>query len=582
MDGELAERLTRIGRDIQEAATLAAAGARPPQIDSLAAAAAFKTLADALSGDPKVLETAHKALNARQMETLRSLTAGEAFETTDEDKRFTASDWNENPFFDYVRRMYMETSKWALSLVDTAPGLSDMERKKARFFMRQALAALSPSNSLSLNPRAMNAFVGSSGATLEAGIQRFKDEMTDANGRMSPKHTPDGAFVVGRDLALSPGQIVMRNQLIELIRFTPTTDRVHERPLLIFPPWINKYYVLDLQPGRSLVEWLVGQGFTVYVASWRNGDAEIAAFDWDDYVRLGALAALDCVSEAHDAPVNGVGYCVGGTLLATLGAYLHHQKDERLASVSLLAAQIDFADPGDLGLLVDVAAIADMQQVIAENGGFMPGEAMIDAFNLLRPEDLIWKYVEESYLLGKAPDAFDVLFWNSDQTNIPGRLHLQYLRRLYLENAFSAGHFEVLGTRVSAQDVQLPAFVHAAMSDHISPLPSVYRGARALGGDVRFVISGSGHIGGVVNPPATQKYEYWTGASPSEYADAEDWIANAKSAPGSWWPVWSDWLKTRSGALMPPPEPIADAPPAPGSYVLETLEDVRGKWTVSN
>jgi polyhydroxyalkanoate synthase len=329
--------------------------------------------------------------------------------------------------------------------------------------------------------------------------------------------------------------------------------------------------VLDLTPANSLVAWLRDQGFTVYMVSWRSADEEIRDFGWDDYLRLGARAALDLVHEVHGARVHVAGYCVGGALGAVLAARLAEEGDDRLASLSLLAAQTDFSEPGDLGLFIDEASLKGMEQLIAGAGGIMPGEAMRDAFNLLRPEDLIWRYVEERYLLGEPPKPFDLLYWNSDQTHLPGPLHLTSLRRLYLENALARGAFMAEGRPVSLSAISVPAFIHAARKDHISPFSSVYKGVHLMGGDVTFLLADSGHIAGVVNPPAAGKYRYWVADSlpPGHQA----WMAAASEHPGSWWPVWAQWLEARSGGRTSPPPPVAGAAPAPGDYVRTGLAD---------
>jgi len=350
---------------------------------------------------------------------------------------------------------------------------------------------------------------------------------------------------------------------------------VYAAPLMILPPWINKYYVLDLTPQNSLVAWLRDQGFTVYMVSWRSADAETAGFGWDDYLRLGARASLDWIHAAHNVPVNAAGYCVGGALLSILAARMSEEEDDRLASISLLAAQTDFSEPGDLGLFIDSKSLAGIAELIGESGGIMPGESMRDAFNLLRPEDLIWRYVEQRYLMGEDPRAFDLLYWNSDQTNLPGKLHLESLNRLYNHNALAKGAFEVEGTGVSLGSIEIPSFIHAARKDHISPFPSVYKGVHLFGGDVTFLLADSGHIAGVVNPPASGKYRYWTrDALPTQ---PESWLEGAAEHPGSWWPVWADWLAEHSGEAVDPPAPLDEAPPAPGDYVRETLDSIRAK-----
>jgi polyhydroxyalkanoate synthase len=344
---------------------------------------------------------------------------------------------------------------------------------------------------------------------------------------------------------------------------------------LILPPWINKYYVLDLRAENSLAAWLRDQGFTVYMVSWRSADETVKDFGWSDYYRLGASAALDEVRQRTGAAPHLAGYCVGGALAAVLAARLAAQSQEAVASLTLMAAQMDFSEPGDLGLFIDDSTLPYIRRTIEEAGGVMPGEAMRDAFNLLRPEELIWRHVEERYLLGEAPRAFDLLYWNADQTNLPGPLHMESLLRLYIDNALAKGAFEVDGATVRLDAITAPVFLHAARRDHISPFASVYKGAKLFGGPVEFVLADSGHIAGVVNPPATGKYRYWT--NPEAAPDASAWLAGASEHAGSWWPLWADWLKQRSGNRTAPPPPVDGAPPAPGDYVRDTLASIRAR-----
>ena len=401
-------------------------------------------------------------------------------------------------------------------------------KRRAAFFIRQATAAMAPSNLLMGNPKALKALFDSDGQSIQKGFKQLQDDFDAGHGRINVTQSDPDAFELGVSLAVTPGEVVFRNPLIELIRYHATTPTVRTSPVLIFPPWINKYYVLDLTPANSLVAWLRDQGFTVYMVSWRSADAETKDFDWDDYLKLGGRAALDWAHGKHKAPVNIAGYCVGGALASIMAARLAQEGDDRIASLSLLAAQTDFSEPGDLGLFIDENSIGGIAQMIDDAGGVMPGEAMRDAFNLLRPEDLIWRYVEERYLLGKEAKAFDLLYWNSDQTNLPGPLHLASLKRLYLDNALARGGFVVEGKAIDLKAIKAPVFIHAARKDHISPFASVYKGVGLFGGDVTFLLADSGHIAGVVNPPASNKYRYWTGANHPPKPD--NWLAYASRA----------------------------------------------------
>jgi polyhydroxyalkanoate synthase subunit PhaC len=467
------------------------------------------------------------------------------------------------------------SSGWAENLAWNAPGMTDLDRRRAAFFIRQATAAMAPSNMLAANPKALKALFETSGESIRKGLSQLQADFDAGGGRVAVTQTDPDAFDLGVTLASTPGEIVLKNPLIELIRYFPTTRKVRQSPILIFPPWINKYYVLDLTPQNSLVAWLRDQGFTVYIVSWRSADDETKDYGWDDYVRLAGRAALDFVHGQHNAPVNVAGYCVGGALASILSARLAEENDDRLGSLSLLAAQTDFRDPGDLGLFIDATTLPGIARIIDEAGGVMPGEAMRDAFNLLRPEDLIWRYVEQRYLMGEDPRAFDLLYWNGDQTNLPGPLHLESLQRLYIENALANGAFIIDGKPVDLSKIAIPSFVHAARKDHISPFPSVYKGVRVLGGETCFILADSGHIAGVVNPPSANRYRYWT--RPDHPATAEGWLAGADETPGSWWPLWADWLHAKSGNEVAPPKRLKGAVAAPGEYIHETLTSIKEK-----
>ena len=570
----LGQRIADLSQELSLITQLAGA-AGPRKLELEAAAAAFKSLSEAYAREPAAYSDAQLDLFGRQSDMIQQMAQGAPSPEADADARFNDPAWRENPFFDFVRRAFLATSDWTEHLAWNAPGLSEIERRRAAFFIRQATAAMAPSNLLTANPRALKALFDSDGQSVQRGFTNLQTDFDAGGGRLSIAQSDASAFTPGDNLAITPGEIVLTTPLIELIRYFPSTKTVRERPLLIFPPWINKYYVLDLTPKNSLVAWLRDQGFTVYMVSWRSADDETSGYDWDDYLREGGRAALDWVHAAHKTPVNAAGYCVGGALLSMMAARLSEEKDERLASISLLAAQTDFSEPGDLGLFVDQASLAGIGQLIDEHGGVMPGEAMRDAFNLLRPEDLIWRYVEERYLLGQPAKPFDLLYWNSDQTNLPGPLHLASLKRLYIDNALAKGEFVVEDKPIDLGAIAIPSFVHAARKDHISPFPSVYKGTTILGGEVTFILADSGHIAGVVNPPAANKYRYWTGEAHPPTAEA--WLAGATEHAGSWWPLWAEWLLERSGGEAAAPKKIKGAAPAPGNYVRETLDSIAAR-----
>lgn len=573
----LGARIADLSRELSEITRLSGT-AGPRKLELEAASSAFKSLTEAYAAKPESFNEAQLDLFSRQTATLQEMSAGMPSMTADADPRFADPAWRENPFFDFMRRTFLASSQWAENLAWNAPELSETERRRAAFFIRQATAAMSPSNMLLGNPKALKALFESDGQSIQKGFAQLQDDFNTGGGRLSVTQSDASAFEPGVNLAITPGQVVLTNPLIELLRYKPTTKTIHQSPVLIFPPWINKYYVLDLTPANSLVAWLRDQGFTVYMVSWRSADDTTNDFGWDEYLKLGGRAALDWVHAKHKAPVNVAGYCVGGALASMLAARLSDQNDDRMASLTLLAAQTDFSEPGDLGLFIDDKSIGGIEQMIKDAGGVMPGEAMRDAFNLLRPEDLIWRYVEDRYLLGHEAKPFDLLYWNSDQTNLPGPLHVSSLRRLYLENALATGAFEVEGARINLQSVRTPTFIHAARKDHISPFASVYKGVKLFPGDVTFVLADSGHIAGVVNPPAANKYRYWVSDILPPTSDG--WMSYAKEHPGSWWPLWAEWLKTRSGGQVAPPRAVKGAAPAPGSYVRETLDSIRQKRTL--
>ncbi len=573
--GQLGQKIADLSRDLADLTRLAGQQMAPRQMETEAANTALRALLTAYANAPNALQEAQLDLFNRQSAALQQLAMGAPTPDAEADSRFADPAWGENPFFDFMRRLYLATAAWAENLAWNAPGLPDRDRRRAAFFIRQAMSSAAPSNLLMANPRALKAMFDTSGESVRRGLAHLQSDLDAGGGRLSVTQTDPTAFELGVTLATTPGDVVLRNSLIELIRYAAVTPTVSAAPLLIFPPWINKYYVLDLTRQNSMVAWLRDQGFTVYMVSWRSADEETRNFGWDDYVRLGGRAALDFVSAQHRTPVNVAGYCVGGALASALAARLAEDGDHRINSLTLMAAQTDFSDPGDLGLFMDEDALPGVARLIEDSGGVMPGEAMRDAFNLLRPEDLIWRYVEERYLLGENPRAFDLLYWNADQTNLPGPLHLESLRRLYIENALATGSFLVDGRPVNLANVTAPVFLHAARKDHISPFASVHKGVKLFGGDVTFLLADSGHIAGVVNPPAANRYRYWT--RPDHAETPEGWLAGADETPGSWWPVWVGWLKSRSGDQVAPPRSVAGAPAAPGAYVRETLSSIREK-----
>jgi polyhydroxyalkanoate synthase subunit PhaC len=486
------------------------------------------------------------------------------------DKRFADPEWSTNQFFDFLKQGYLLTVQWANRLVRDAEGLDPHTQQKADFYMRQIANAIAPSNFVLTNPELLRETLSSNAENLVRGMHMLAEDIQAGKGNLKIRQSDVAGFEVGRNLALTPGKVIFENALMQLIQYAPTTDTVLERPLLIVPPWINKFYILDLTPEKSFIRWCVAQGVTVFVVSWVNPDSNLAEKSFEDYMRDGPLAALDAIGQATGArQVNTIGYCVGGTLLATTLAYMATKGDERIASATFFAAQVDFTHAGDLKVFVDEAQIAAREREMDERG-YLEGKKMANAFNLLRSNDLIWPYVINNYLKGKEPAPFDLLYWNADATRMPKANHSFYLRNCYLENRLSKGDMVVGGKKLDLKSVKVPIYNLAAREDHIAPARSVMLGSKFFGGPVRFVLAGSGHIAGVVNPPDKMKYQYWTGPRPSS-ANLDAWLARAKEHAGSWWPDWFDWIKKQDPAEVPARTPgggkVIPIEDAPGSYV---------------
>jgi polyhydroxyalkanoate synthase len=484
------------------------------------------------------------------------------------DKRFRDIEWRTNPGFSLMRETYLATAQWITGLIENAD-LDEASKRKAAFFVKQAVDAASPSNFLFTNPAALRATLMSDGENLLRGVENFTRDIKRGKGMLAIRQTDLDAFKVGVNIATTPGKVVYRNRLIELLQYTPTTPTVLKTPLLIFPPWINKFYIMDLQPKNSLIKWLVAQGHTVFVASWVNPDAELAALTFEDYMRDGIFAAVDAVEKATDHHrVNAVGYCIGGTLLAATLAYMARKKDARIQSATFFAAQTDFKLAGELLVFADDPSVEYVEERIEAKGGFLDAQAMADTFNSLRANDLIWNYVVENYYMGNNPAPFDLLFWNSDQTRMPRALHMFYLRRMYQDNALAEGELTLLGEPISLANVKIPIFMQSSKEDHIAPFASVYRGAKCFGGKVQFMMAGSGHIAGVINHPDAKKYQHWVNERLPD--TVEEWQDGAVEHPGSWWPHWHAWLAKMSGPMIPARQP--------GDGELEVLGDAPGTY----
>ncbi len=486
------------------------------------------------------------------------------------DRRFSDPEWQSNPLFDVIKQSYLLSSNWLNELVSSVEDVEPLTKRRAEFFMKMMTDAFSPSNFLISNPAALREAVETRGESLVRGMENFAADLERGGGSLQITQTDTCKFEVGVNVATAPGKVVFRNELLELLQFSPTTESVSDVPLLIFPPWINKYYILDLRPENSMIRWLTGQGFTVFVASWVNPDGNQAEKAFEDYMLEGVQAAVTAVLKQTGAKtVNAVGYCIAGTLLSCTLAYMAAKGDDRISSATFFAAQQDFSESGDLRLFTDEDWLRVIEVSMDNAGGFLPGRVMSDTFNALRANDLVWGFFISNYLLGKEPRPFDLLFWNADQTRMPKKLHMEYLRRFYQENALSKGELELAGVRLDLKKVKTPIYAMASKEDHIAPFRSVYRGTSLFGGPVTFVLAGSGHIAGVINAPVAVKYQHWL--HDARPATPDEWVAAANEHPGSWWPHWAAWLKQRSGAQVPardpakgPLKPIEDAP---GAYV---------------
>jgi polyhydroxyalkanoate synthase len=490
------------------------------------------------------------------------------------DKRFTDKDWQQNTIFDFLKQFYLLSARWAGDLVEEAQGLDDHTRHKARFYVDQISNAVSPSNFALTNPEVLRATLASNGANLIEGLKNLEEDLKAGQGRLRIKQTDLSAFELGKNVATTPGKVVFQNDTFQLIQYTPTTDKVFEIPLLIVPPWINKFYILDLNPKKSFVRWATEQGFTVFVVSWVNPDERHGHKSFADYMRDGFIAALDQAQAATQIPkVNVIGYCVGGSLVAAGLGYLAAKGDERVNAVTFFTTQVDFEKAGDLRVFVDKEQI-EWAEGRMKDKGYLAGRHLADAFNLLRSNDLIWSYVVNNYMLGKDPMPFDLLYWNSDSTRMPAGVHSQYLRECYLNNRLAKAQMTLDGVRIDLKKVKLPIYNLAAREDHIAPLPSVFRLGQNFGSETRLVVAGSGHIAGVVNPPEAQKYQYWTNDKGA--ATLEEWLAGATEHKGSWWPDWVNWMTPKSGkkvkARVPGEGKLKAIEDAPGSYVLVKAE----------
>ncbi len=493
-----------------------------------------------------------------------------AIEPPPRDKRFQDPEWKSNQFFDFILQLYLLTSKWAQELVRSAEGIDPHTRKKAEFYVQQITNALAPSNFVLTNPEVLRATVESNGDNLVRGMKMLAEDIEAGHGTLRIRQSDPTNLEVGVNMATTPGKVIYQNELMQLIQYSPTTENVLRTPLLIVPPWINKFYILDLRPEKSYIKWCVDQGITVFVISWVNPDKELGKKTWADYMTEGPLTAMDVIEKVTgEMKVHAAGYCVGGTLLASTLAYLAEKRRQRVTSATFFAAQVDFTHAGDLLVFVDEGQISALERDMQQSG-VLEGSKMAMAFNMLRSNDLIWSYVVNNYLKGQPPSSFDLLHWNSDATRMPASNHSYYLRNCYLENRLSTGTMVLDNTLLDLSKVKVPVYNLATREDHIAPAESVLYGSQFFGGPVKYVLSGSGHIAGVVNPPTANKYQYWTNDNIKDIKLA-DWLKNAQEHKGSWWPDWHQWLENLDSERVaaravgrPEMPPLEDAP---GSYV---------------
>ncbi len=558
-----------------------ASGEDPGPLDPLNVSGAFFALLKAMGTDRETVMETQLQLWRDWMglweRTARRMLGGQSvapvISPAPGDRRFRDTEWQQNEIFDFIKQSYLLAANAMQGMVANLHDIPDRERRRVEFYTRQFADAFAPTNFLLTNPEVMRATLASNGENLVKGLENLIADIERGHGELSIRQSADG-FVIGENIATAPGKVVFRNRLIELLQFDPATEQVYERPLLIFPPWINKFYILDLRPENSFIRWLVGQGYTVFVVSWANPDSDLAQMGFEDYMREGIFAALDAVKEATGVEdPNCVGYCIGGTLLAATLAYMAAKKDPeygsgRIHSATFWAAQVDFSEAGDLSVFVDEAQLGALEQQMKESGGVLDGSKMAGTFNMLRANDLIWSFVINNYMLGKTPMPFDLLYWNSDTTRMPEKLHLSYLRQCYKDNALALGKMLLGGVKLDLSKVKQPVYLQSAKEDHIAPANSVFKATKLFGGPVRFIVAGSGHIAGVINPPAAKKYQYWT--NEKKAGDLEAWRARATEHPGSWWTDWDKWLSRLSGEKIPARKP--------GDGKLKVLGDAPGEY----
>ncbi len=558
-------------------------GVTPPQ-DELGVAQAFMDMMAKMLANPYQLAQAqmnlvwdyfslwqHSMLRFMGMQTPPVATPPKG------DKRFKDEQWEEHFLFDFIKQSYLITARHIHDSVCCVKGLDTHTQEKVNFFTRQFIDAMSPSNFVHTNPEVFRETVKSHGQNLLKGFNNLLRDIEDGDGQLRVRMTDTTAFELGKNVATTPGKVIFQNDLIQLLQFTPTTKTNFKRPLLIVPPWINKYYILDLRDKNSYIKWATDQGHSVFVISWVNPDERLAQKSFEDYLTEACMTAVDKVCEqTGEKEINAAGYCLGGTLLGTTAAYMAAKKDKRIASVTFFTTMLDFSIPGELGVFIDEKQVASLEEKMKERG-YLEGTEMAGTFNMLRANDLIWSFVVNNYLMGKDPFPFDLLYWNSDSTRMPAAMHSFYLRNMYMQNRLKEpGGIVLDGVEIDLSKIKIPAYFISTIEDHIAPWKSTYLGARLFGGPTRFVLGGSGHIAGIVNPPAANKYGYWVNPGKTLPADADQWFEGAQQNPGSWWTDWQAWLTAQNDDMVPARDPakgkLKVLEDAPGSYVKFRLD----------
>ncbi len=575
---DVAERGHRIVTDFLNRQTLAAGENGAPGPDPMQLGSAFLEMAARLAANPARLMQAQMGFWQDYL-TLWQNTARRIWGVDDvrpviaedsKDKRFKDDAWRENEVFDFIKQSYLLSARYFTNVVNSADDMSPKTAQKVDFYTRQFVDAMSPSNFLMTNPEVLRKTAETGGENLLRGLQNLLSDLERGKGQLKIRMTDESKFTIGDNIAVTPGKVVFQNALMQLIQYSPTTETVLKRPLLIVPPWINKFYILDLRPKNSFVRWAVAQGHTVFVVSWVNPDETLAEKTFEDYMLEGPYAALDAIEKATgERAINAIGYCLGGTLLSATLARMAAKRDTRIKSATFFTTMVDFEEAGELSVFIDEEQLKSLEERMQKRG-YLEGKEMATTFNMLRANDLIWSFVVQNYLLGQEVFPFDLLYWNSDSTRMPAAMHSFYLRRMYQQNDLvKPGNVTLGGTALDLRKIKIPAYILSTREDHIAPWKSTYRATQIYTGPVRFVLAASGHIAGVVNPPEAGKYSHWINTDLP--ASPDDWFSHATELAGSWWTDWQRWVtaqdKTQVPARVPGDGGLPVLEDAPGSYV---------------